>query len=418
MSLSTEDLALIATAFVCIEKIKQRPKKKINRTKWVKAWLAKRPTYSHVNLIEELRLEPDDFRNYLRMDENTYVELLEAVSPLIRKQDTVMRTAISCHERLSVTLRFLATGRSFQDLKFSALISPQALGEIIPETCHAITTVLRKEYMRFPGSEFDWMQIAETFSTKWNFPQCLGAVDGKHIRIVCPPNSGSYYFNYKGYFSIVLMAIVNADYEFTLVDVGTNGRISDGGVIENTTFYEKLKSNCLHIPTASAVPGCNDVLPFVFIGDEAFALRPDFMKPFNRKDLHYESRIFNYRLSRARNVVENAFGILASRFRIFHTEINLGVPKVEQIVMACCTLHNFLRRKRKNAYLSLQSAQGRSIGDDDTVENTAERNTAFGDLQGGYNRHASETAKKVRNSFMEYFNNGGQVSWQERRVVS
>ena len=133
---------------ICVKnkrrKIEEQKKKSI-RSRWVKSWLQKRSNYSHINLMEELRLEPDDFRNYLRMDEDTYVELLSMVTPLIAKQDTHMRKSISSHERLSATLRFLATGRSFEDLKYTAVISPQALGKIIPETCKAICKVLHKQ---------------------------------------------------------------------------------------------------------------------------------------------------------------------------------------------------------------------------------------------------------------------------------
>lgn len=93
-----------------------------------------------------MRLEPDDWRNYLRMDEETYVELLNIVTPLIKRQDTMMRLAITPHERLSATLRYLATGRNYQDLKFTTVISAQALSEIIPETCQAIYQVLHNKY--------------------------------------------------------------------------------------------------------------------------------------------------------------------------------------------------------------------------------------------------------------------------------
>jgi hypothetical protein len=98
--------------------------------------------------MSELRLEPDDWLNYLRMDEDAYREILQKVTPRIKKSNTVMRKAIMPHEHLSVTLRFLATGRSYADLRFSAVISPQAFCLIIPETCKAIYKELKEEYLR------------------------------------------------------------------------------------------------------------------------------------------------------------------------------------------------------------------------------------------------------------------------------
>ena len=93
------------------------------RTQWSRAWLLKRKDFFHVKLLKELQNEPNDWRNYLRMDEETYIELLSLVSPFIRKANTVMRKAISPHERLSATLRILATGRSLKDMEYSTAIS-------------------------------------------------------------------------------------------------------------------------------------------------------------------------------------------------------------------------------------------------------------------------------------------------------
>lgn len=83
-------------------------------------------------------------------------------------------------------------------------------------------------FFQFPSNEGEWKQIAQDFDTMWEFPNCLGAVDGKHVCIVPPANSGSYFYNYKGFHSLVLMAVVNARYEFIMCDIGVNGRISDG----------------------------------------------------------------------------------------------------------------------------------------------------------------------------------------------
>lgn len=251
------------------------------------------------------------------------------------------------------------------------------------------------------------MQVAKKFEEKWQFPHCLGSVDGKHIRITRPANSGSFFYNYKGFYSIVLLGIVNSNCEFILANIGTNGRVSDGGVIENTQFYQKLTNNLLNIPNERQLPGTNIQLPFVFIGDEAFALRSDFMKPFSQKDLNHERKIFNYRLSRARNTVECTFGILASRFRILHTEINLKLKKIEKVVLACCVIHNFLRSKSET-YL------GNSLSSDNS--STAPENLTT-PLQRGPNRHATQEAKNVRDSFSRYFNTVGTVRWQLDRVT-
>jgi hypothetical protein len=88
--------------------------------------------------MEELRSSSKDYCNYLRMSEDNVISLLEKIRPLIEKEDTVLRTAITAEERLAITIRFLAIGRSYEDLTFSAIISPQALAKILPETCKAI----------------------------------------------------------------------------------------------------------------------------------------------------------------------------------------------------------------------------------------------------------------------------------------
>lgn len=199
------------------------------------------------------------------------------------------------------------------------------------------------------------------------------------------------------------MACVNADYEFIWVDVGTNGRISDGGVIRNTEFFKKLNSGQLQIPPPETLFDGVTTLPYVFVGDEAFALRDDFMKPYSQKTLTKERRIFNYRLSRARRVVENVFGIMASRFRILHTSINLSLEGIDLVVLTCCILHNFLRRNCCNTY-NVEEIE-MDVGD--------EQPNLLTGLQTSASRNPGNSAKLIRDSFMEYFIGEGQVDWQE-----
>ena len=168
-------------------------------------------------------------------------------------------------------------------------------------------------------------------------------MDGKHIDIVPPADSGSYYFNYKGRHSMVLFAIVDANYRFLLVDFGTNGRVSDGGVLQNTKFYEKLQIDDLKLPKPCSVTENFKDVPYVFVADDAFPLTINIMKPFRQAQLDSACKeIYNYRVSRARHVVENGFGILASRFCVFHTQINLEPENIVKVVKATCALHNFL----------------------------------------------------------------------------
>ncbi|XP_011409411.2 PREDICTED: uncharacterized protein LOC105316284, partial [Amphimedon queenslandica] len=151
------------------------------------------------------------YHHFLRMDIASFEEILEVVSPLIKRQDTVMRQAIPPGERLAVTLRFLATGESYSSLQYIYRIPAQTIGKIVPDTCRAIVKAL-KHYIQVPKTEDEWKSIAHQFNNKWQFPNCIGALDGKHVLIQPPANSGSYYFNYKHTFSVVLMALVDADY--------------------------------------------------------------------------------------------------------------------------------------------------------------------------------------------------------------
>ncbi|XP_023718189.1 uncharacterized protein LOC111870281 [Cryptotermes secundus] len=109
-----------------------------------------------------------------------------------------MRKAITPNERLTATLRYLATGRTLEDLKFSTRISPQALGRVIPETCEAIYKVLRK-YCKCPTSQEEWKKVAKDFEVRWQFPNCIGAMNGKRVAITPPPGAGAFFFNYKSF---------------------------------------------------------------------------------------------------------------------------------------------------------------------------------------------------------------------------
>lgn len=182
---------------------------------------------------------------------------------------------------------------------------------------------------------------------KWQFPLCLGALDGKHIAFQSLRKDGSFYHNYKGYNSIVLLTLVDADCRFIYMNVGCNGRTHDAGVLLQSDLKLVIDNADKYFPKEKTI-GNGRRLPYVIVGDDAFPLQKHIMKPYSTSTNVKEKQIFNLRLSRARHVVEHAFGIMSNRFRIFQHKMNLSVEKVELITKTCCVLHNLLSKKMTN----------------------------------------------------------------------
>lgn len=176
-------------------------------------------------------------------------------------------------------------------------------------------------------------------------PNCFGATDGKHIRIKCPPNSGSCYYNYKKYFSTVLLAVCDHLYRFKL---GAYWGNSDGGIFDASIIGQSLKNGQLNLQKNNVkLPGSNISIPGFFIGEAAFPLTTRMMKPYSTSNLMFAQRIFNYRHSRARRTVETAFDIFSNRWQIFHKSICMLPETVDEVTLASVCLHNFLMYKEQ-----------------------------------------------------------------------
>lgn len=139
-------------------------------------------------------------------------------------------------------------------------------------------------YLSPPDKE-GWKKIEQGFRTRWNYPNCVGSVDGKHVVINKPYHSGSLYFNYKKFCSIVLMAVVDAECQFTMIDVGGYGKNSDGSIFANSNFGKRLKEGQLDFPEDAPFTGTEKPMPHVFVGDEAFPLQKNLMRPYPGNEL-------------------------------------------------------------------------------------------------------------------------------------
>lgn len=192
------------------------------------------------------------------------------------------------------------------------------------------------------------------------------------------------------------MAWVDADYQFVYIDIGAYGAASDSTIFLNSNMGKRLQNNTLEIPIGRCLPNSEDgkVMPFCVVGDEAFGLSKHILRPFAKKSLTYLKRIYNYRHTRARRMVECTFGILCNKWRILHRALDVDIKFCDNIVMACCVLHNYVRRK-------------------DGIKCT---DTAYECELESVSRSPEGTnisATNVRNYFATYFTSPqGSVSWQ------
>lgn len=244
-------------------------------------------------------------------------------------------------------------------------------------------------------------------------------MDGKHIVLQAPFNSGTDFYNYKSYFSIVLFAVVDAEYKFIFVDVGTQGRISDGGVFNNSILRQKIENGSLNFPSPNVLEQRNRLIPYYFVADAAFPLGMHIMKPYpgTTHVKGSQKRIFNYRLSRCRRVVENSFGIISNVFRILRKPMLLEPNTAQLVVMTIVHLHNFLRTSEHSNKLYTPPGSFDTEVNGEMIRgswrNQPDPTNAFLPTV-AVPRTPTVSSQEVRNEIAEYCCFTNRLDWQDR----
>ena len=292
-----------------------------------------------------------------------------------------------------ISLTNTHSGNSFMSLKTTFRIGHSTIGLIVKNTCEALCSSLGADCLKLPRTIEEWEVISAKFESRWDLPNCIGALDGKHVNIDIG-NAGSTFSNYKGHNSIVLMALVDANRRFIYVD---NGRVSDGGVWSNSSLSELLmdESNPLNIPPLKHLPGRNIKITYFIVADKAFPLKPYIMRPYPSRNLDKNKRICNYRLSRARMNVKNAFGILSSSFQFLKKSLHFKPAQVDLFVLTACYLHNLLVKEIDIKYINLETM--------DEISHLAPN-------------ASSNVAINIRNEIADYCSTNGSVGWQEQAI--
>ncbi len=241
------------------------------RTIWVREWLSRRPEFGiYEQLMEELRREDvAAFKNFMRVDPPMFQEIVDRLTPRLQKTDTWYRKALCPGLKVAITMRYLASGDSYHSLMYSFRVAHNTISKVVSEVCEAIIAEYAEEVINPPTEEEEWRDVANQYGTKWQFHHVLGALDGKHVRIRCPRGGGSTYFNFKGYHSIVLLGLVDADYKFMWVNVGAPGSCSDAQIWNQCDLREHIMDETVHIPAADPLPGDDKDTPYFIIADDA-----------------------------------------------------------------------------------------------------------------------------------------------------
>ncbi|XP_070068180.1 putative nuclease HARBI1 [Drosophila takahashii] len=280
------------------------------------------------------------FKESFRMEKKTFSFLVDRLGVLAKK-DTNWRAAIPLEKRIAIALYTLGSSSEYRSVGRLFGVAQNTVCKILHEFCGALILELGSEFMSpdylTPEKVDECVKGFEAIG----FPQCLGAIDGCHIEIKPTAAEAIDHHNYKGWYSIVLFALVDYRYRFTYVNIGSAGRCHDSAIFQRSSLARKMVSTPFLQEKTREI--CGVEVPVLLIGDSAFRFSRTLMKPYPfSTTASAEQRNFNYNLSKARRVVENAFGHLKARFRFIGKGLDSHYKNNNGVILACCILHNIL----------------------------------------------------------------------------
>ena len=302
---------------------------------WENIW----ETYSESRFKQAFRISRDSF-NYI----------LERIRPNLERK-VVVEEPISPECRLGICLYRLGRGDYPYTLAEMTGYGESTVRAVVLEVCEALIQRLWGETVTnyFPKTKQQFEEKILDTEQFWQFPCCWGAVDGCHLAINCPQGgqeAQKEYHNFKNFYSVVLMAMVDAKCRFIWASVGCPGNSHDSMILQSTQMWKKITSGDA-IPEMAKTIGTSKVSPLI-VGDSAFPFSVYLMKPFADGEPNEKQKYFNYRLSRFRMVVESAFGQLKSRWRVLYKKCESSKETVKLYALACIILHNICVIREEN----------------------------------------------------------------------
>ncbi|XP_064479093.1 uncharacterized protein LOC135392307 [Ornithodoros turicata] len=351
---------------------------KVNRRRWVfernERWFEDTlPQLGEFHFKQTFRVSPTTFR-YL-------VESL----PTLERENTEMRDAITPEKRVAVGLYRLCSTAEDRTIGHLFGIGRSTVNTIFKELCDAVIMHLEGQWLCMVRPH-EMPQHMREFYAASGFPHAVGALDGCHFPVSPPKQHAAVYYNYKGWYSIILLALVDHLYRFRYINLGSPGRCHDAHVYGRSRLCALVDGEYFRSPVTTIEE--TPVAP-VILCDQAFPLTTNLLKPFPNPPKETPQAMFNYNLSRTTRVVENAFGRLKARFRFVMKRMECRLPTAKRAIRAACILHNVCEALKDN------------------VEHEWEREARMVDAKYGQPSHSTSVSTdrghEVRNALMNYF---------------
>ena len=287
------------------------------------------------------------FKKTFRISKNTLKFILSRIRNDLERQ-TINEDPITPECRLAICIYRLGRGDYYYTIAEMAELGALTVHEFVTQVCRLIVEHLWEECVmkRMPCTEQEFKQKMKEMNDKWQFPFCWAAIDGCHIPIKCPSGGAASckeYHNFKNFYSVVLMAMVESRYRFIWGSCGFPGNSHDAIIFQSTALWENLKGDDF-IPDIGHKVADITIRPLV-TGDPAFPFQPWLLKPYTNAILTEKQTYFNYRLSRARMVTEGAYGQVKGRWRVLLRKNESEPFQVKKTTLACMVLHNICNEK-------------------------------------------------------------------------
>lgn len=310
-------------------------------------WMLPRPQNSWFEIhYNDRNIREDYFRRQMRMGRNTFDLLLNVLRPYVQREDTRLRKCISPERVVAIAIYRLAHGGTYENAGVAMNVGKTTAYEAFWDVVERLHET-RGEYIKFPTTVAETAAEIETFEPYSDLPNIVGAIDGTHIKIKRPRQSGHDYFSRYHQHDVVTQAIVNGKMLFLEVATGFPGSMHDARVLRNTVIYTKAENGDILANGPMFQIGQQSIQPYL-VGDSAYPHAPWLQKPYPEGSVDPDEIHFSRELSAARVKVECAFGVLKARWRILDFIEECNVQKISQIIMVCVVLHNFCIRMGDN----------------------------------------------------------------------